>query len=52
MVSRCMKGIGALLYRFEKCVRCFSMMGKRPVGVRWPARPVDTVVTPISVFAR
>ena len=27
MVSRCMKGIGALLYRLEKCVRRFSMIG-------------------------
>src|SRR3954466_6968394 len=37
-----MNGIGAFEYLFERWWTCFSRIGKVPVGVSWPRRPVET----------
>src|SRR5262252_6916198 len=51
-VSRCMYGIGALLYVLEWCVCCFSKMLNTPPGVAWPLEPVLTVERPIRIPLR
>ena len=51
-VSRCMFGIGALSYFFERCVCFFSRMEKTPPGVSWPLVPVLTVERPMRMPLR
>src|SRR6266480_3387364 len=51
-VSRCMYGIGALLYVLEWCVGFFSRMLNTPPGVEWPFEPVLTVDRPIRIPLR
>src|ERR1043166_5151364 len=51
-VSRCMLGIGALSYFFERCSCFFSRMLKTPPGVAWPVEPVLTDERPMRMPLR
>src|SRR5262245_49216323 len=51
-VSRCMFGIGALSYFFERWDCFFSRIVKTPPGVAWPVEPVLTEDRPIRMPLR
>src|SRR4029077_4147051 len=51
-VSRCMFGIGALSYFFERWVSFFSRMLKTPPGVALPLVPVLTDERPMRIPLR